>query len=149
MFEKIKQGSIRVLQLIQKYGVDVSLFISLQLVLGLTFFVVSYTIGTLKEIESTLAKLPVIMQSEMEKTRLVMIFQAEQDRVFIQTQHMQTKDDLLTKMNEIDAARNAVLRRIEKLNKTAVSEKQKIVTVTIPEAKKRRIFGIFPTGKKE
>jgi uncharacterized membrane protein len=147
MWEKVKHWALRFLKGIQVYGFDIMAFLSLQVVLCLTVFVVSHTLDTLNKINATLEKMPIIMQTEMQKTRTVMIYEAEQDRIFIEAQHVQTKDELLSKMDQIDMARKGVLQRIEQLNKNAAAEKQKVVTVELP-AKQRRIMGLFPVGNK-
>jgi hypothetical protein len=117
MWDKLRRWSVRFIQGIQEYGFDIMAFLSLQVILCLTVFVVSHTLDTLNKIDLTLEKLPVIMQSEMQKTRTVMIYEAEQDRIFIEAQHLQTKEELFSKMNEIDLARQAILQRIEQISK--------------------------------
>lgn len=97
-------------------------------------YLVNSSLVAANQLSENVKAIPIIVQTEMEKTRDVLRAEGEMNRINTETMNSETRDQLIKQLQDSESQRRAVQQELNLL-------KQKIAE--IKPAPRKRVLGIF------
>ncbi len=140
MYDKIKafirRGCTAFVQFGEKHLYSIPVAMG-GIVIAMMLFLFYATLNAVGEMNSAIQSLPVIIETEMKKTRDVLQDEANSNRSVIVDQHEVTRNELQRRNDEASNERKETKQAIDKIQKKVAQP------IVVPPAKRSKVLGIF------